>query len=105
MTTAVRPLSAGSMMMFSSFFRLMSTCLSWLVKPFCLDRCNRLYVTWCRMSFADPSGSMLAFNVDSNEAIKFNLSASCVLKFISFASTGTAFNPGTAFNLPRSISI
>ena len=72
MTTVVRPLSAGSMMMFSSFFRLMRTCLSWLVKPFGLDRCNMLCVTWCRMSFVGSSGSMLNFNVDSNEAMKFS---------------------------------
>ena len=34
MITVVRPLSAGTMTMYLSFFRLMSTCLSWLVKNF-----------------------------------------------------------------------
>ena len=63
----------------------MSTCLSRLVKPFGLDRCNWLCVTWCRMSFVDSSGSMLDFNVDSNEAMKFNPSASCVFKFTPLA--------------------
>ena len=55
MATVVRPLSAGSVTMFLSFFRLMRTCLSWLVKPLGLDRCNRLCVAWCRMEFVDYS--------------------------------------------------
>ena len=98
MITVVRPLSAGTMTMFSSFFRLMRTCLFWLVKPFCLDRCNRLCVTWCRMSFVDSSGSMLDFNVDCNEAMKFNPTASCVLKFISFTSARASSSVNCLFN-------
>ena len=68
MMTVMRPLSAGSMIMSSSFCRsLIAFCSSFVSLTVCV-LCRRLLVIWWRMCSLDSSGKQVFFSADSKSA-------------------------------------
>jgi hypothetical protein len=70
MTTVIRPLSAGSIRISSSFLRSSKASRSCLVRSIGWLKCRRLVVTWRRMLFLVSSVSSVFFKADSRSAIK-----------------------------------